>query len=93
MQTASGSAKAEMTIEGIGAFAELRDFLYSRMRGARDGNGPAGVDSAAAAAGEPLDELAATLREVAAELRELRRELAGRKPAATAETDGPGPDA
>lgn len=33
IQTASGSAKAEMTVEGIPEFEELRDFLYSRMRG------------------------------------------------------------
>jgi putative membrane protein len=37
IQTASGSAKAEMTLEGLLEFEMLRDFLYSRMRGARDG--------------------------------------------------------
>jgi putative membrane protein len=36
IQTASGSAKAEMTLEGLLEFELLRDFLYSRMRGARD---------------------------------------------------------
>ncbi len=35
IQTASGSAKAEMTIEGILEYEQLRDFLYTRMRGAR----------------------------------------------------------
>ncbi len=35
IQTASGSSKAEMTIEGVREFGPLRDFLYSRMRGAR----------------------------------------------------------
>jgi uncharacterized membrane protein YdbT with pleckstrin-like domain len=34
IQTASGSAKPEMSIEGIMAADELRDHLYSRMRGA-----------------------------------------------------------
>ena len=34
-QTASGSAEAEMTIEGITYCGELRDFLYSKMRGAK----------------------------------------------------------
>lgn len=34
IQTASGSAKPEMSIEGIMAAEELRDHLYSRMRGA-----------------------------------------------------------
>ncbi|MGN6545487.1 MAG: PH domain-containing protein, partial [Aureliella sp.] len=36
LQTASGSAQAELTIEGILETDELRDFLYARMRGARD---------------------------------------------------------
>jgi putative membrane protein len=35
LQTASGSSSAEMTIEGLQQFQEVRDFLYSRMRGAR----------------------------------------------------------
>ena len=34
IQTASGSAKPEMSIEGILAADKLRDHLYSRMRGA-----------------------------------------------------------
>jgi uncharacterized membrane protein YdbT with pleckstrin-like domain len=34
LQTASGSASAEMTIEGIRDVEGMRDFLYSRMRGA-----------------------------------------------------------
>ena len=82
IQTASGSAKAEMTIEGIGAYAELRDFLYTRMRGARGGGAVAiGGRAPAESAGEPGgDELVATLREVAEELRGLRRELAARRP-------------
>lgn len=37
IQTASGSAKPEMSIEGIMAADELRDHLYSRMRGAARG--------------------------------------------------------
>ena len=36
LQTASGSSKAEMAIEGVLRAEELRDFLYSRMRGARN---------------------------------------------------------
>ena len=35
IQTASGSASPEMSIEGILEPEKLRDFLYSRMRGAR----------------------------------------------------------
>jgi len=37
LQTASGSATAEMTIEGIRDVDAMRDFLYSRMRGAKGG--------------------------------------------------------
>jgi putative membrane protein len=94
IQTASGSAKAEMTIEGIGAYAELRDFLYARMRGARGEGGAAAAPAAPEVqSGGPSgdgtgDELAATLRAVAEELRALRRELAVRRQ----DAEGP-PDA
>lgn len=33
IQTASGSSGAEMSIQGLTIYAELRDFLYRRMRG------------------------------------------------------------
>lgn len=36
LQTASGNAGAEMSIEGVLEAEALRDFLYSRMRGAKD---------------------------------------------------------
>jgi putative membrane protein len=77
IQTASGSAKAEMTIEGVEAFESLRDFLYARMRGARDGTSTTAAPGARTSAlPEPVAaELTATLREVADELRALRREL------------------
>src|SRR5215213_2899936 len=35
IQTASGSTGSEMTLEGIEDHEAMRDFLYSRMRGAR----------------------------------------------------------
>jgi putative membrane protein len=41
IQTASGRAKAEMTLEGILESEAVRDFLYARMRGMRDVPGPA----------------------------------------------------
>ncbi len=37
VQTASGSASAEMTIEGLHEFEEVRDYLYMRMKSARHG--------------------------------------------------------
>jgi uncharacterized membrane protein YdbT with pleckstrin-like domain len=36
IQTASGSASPEMTIEGVLEAEALRDFLYTKMRGVRD---------------------------------------------------------
>src|SRR5688500_19437055 len=35
IQTASASAAAEMTLEGLHEFELVRDFLYSKMRGVR----------------------------------------------------------
>jgi putative membrane protein len=37
IQTASGSAGAELVIEGFKEFEAIRDFLYTRMRGAKTG--------------------------------------------------------
>jgi membrane protein YdbS with pleckstrin-like domain len=73
IQTASGSAKAEMTIEGIREARTLRDFLYSRMRGAKglSGGGSRPVPDARAAAGAAGD-AAAVLREAVEELRAIR---------------------
>ena len=60
IQTASGSAKAEMTLEGLLEFELVRDFLYSRMRGARDGAQPgSAAPSVARAPGDPDAQLAA----------------------------------
>ncbi len=81
IQTASGSAKAEMTVEGIVEYDSLRDFLYARMRGTRAGAESAPLRVAASAASAPaLDpsavaELTTTLRSVAAELKLVRQAL------------------
>lgn len=76
VQTASGSSTAEMTIEGLPQFEAIRDFLYSRMRGARD---RAAHPGAPHGAGElpagSMPEVAAALREIADEVRALRRAL------------------
>ncbi len=74
IQTASGSAGAEMTLEGFKEFEMVRDFLYSRMRGVKD---PAQKPVAAATGRDA--ELAAALREVARELRETRLALQSRQ--------------
>jgi uncharacterized membrane protein YdbT with pleckstrin-like domain len=65
IQTASGSAGSEMTLEGITDHAAMRDFLYSRMRGARHHDNVPAMPSAP-------DSLAAILTEVAGELRAVR---------------------
>lgn len=77
LQTASGSASAEMTLEGLVRFEEVRDFLYSRMRGVKETETQAPAAAVAAGAGATGD-LAVVLRDVAAELRALRETLAAR---------------
>ncbi len=94
VQTASGSSKAEMTIEGLKEFEAVRDFLYRRMRG-MDTRAAGAADrersrgGAAAAPGSPTagglspevaGELTTTLLAVAREIHELRLELRRRGP-------------
>ena len=70
IQTASGSSSAEMTIEGVAAPDRVRDYLYERMRGARE------EDETPPPTQPRTDgDLAAILREIAEELRGVRREL------------------
>ena len=71
VQTASGNAAAEMSIEGVLAADELRDYLYGRMRGAR-GETAAGSETAAATVdAHPADEPTILLREIRDSLRSL----------------------
>ena len=77
VQTASGNASAEMTLEGLKEYEAVRDFLYSRMRGVKDhAHHPA---PATAPGTGDQGELAAALREAAAELRAVREALVSRK--------------
>ncbi|MGH8017066.1 MAG: PH domain-containing protein, partial [Opitutaceae bacterium] len=76
IQTASGNAAAEMTLEGLQEFESVRDFLYSKMRGV---HAPSKAQPAGAATGVSAQggaDLAAALREVAGELRATRLALA-----------------
>ncbi|MCP3136218.1 PH domain-containing protein [Pyxidicoccus xibeiensis] len=75
IQTASGNARAEVTIEGVQAFEAMRDFLYSKMRGSREHPLPASHDTSHALPAGDAAALTATLREVAAEVRALRLSL------------------
>lgn len=69
VQTASGSAGAEMTIEGIREVEQLRDFLYAQMRGARGEQIASPADASVSA---PSDEALGLLCEIRDELRRLR---------------------
>ena len=76
IQTASGSAGAQMTLEGLLNFVEVRDFLYSRMRGARQFGDPHVTASS--------ESLAGVLTGVAGELRAIRELIAAREGDGTA---------
>lgn len=73
VQTASGSAGAEMKIEGIVHPEALRNFLYQQMRGAKGEGEEADADSIAGDAAGP-DEALQLLHEIRDELRALRRQ-------------------
>ena len=77
VQTASGSAKAEMKVEGLLELSAVRNFMYSRMRGARAGAPARAVATAAPAqvAADDSAALASTLREIAREMAAIRAEL------------------
>jgi putative membrane protein len=87
IQTASGSAAAEMVIEGLPDYEQVRDALYARMRGAREQtthaverHATSALPSTSAAAALPAAdasvELTHALQETARELRALRETLA-----------------
>lgn len=69
VQTASGSASAELELEGVEDHEAVRDFLYRRMRGA-DPHEAAAVEAAPAE-----DEVVVTLRAIRDELAAARRAL------------------
>jgi putative membrane protein len=90
IQTASGSSKAEMTIEGVAAYEALRDYLYGKMRGARKPDRTSVAQRRGATEGAPQPsgaELVEVLRSVAEELRALRHELE-RRPSGKGSLDG-----
>ncbi len=83
VQTASGSAKAEMKIEGLLELSAVRNFMYGRMRGA--GSGAPTSDRPPVAAAPSADgdtaALVSTLREVAGEIAAIRAAIEQRDPA------------
>jgi len=81
VQTASGSAGAEMTIEGIRDPEGLRDFLYSRMRGVREDAPASPAPGVADAAGDSIAEAPdalALLHDIRDSLRDVRALLEAR---------------
>ncbi len=80
IQTASGSSSAELTFEGMTEYEAVRDFLYSKMRGAAtDGGARPGVaasapDAAHAATGSTA-EVVALLKEIRDDVQAARRAL------------------
>ena len=71
VQTASGSATAELVIEGFKEFEAIRDFLYTRMRGYHARQTPL----PGAGATETSHEVAGDHAEVVSLLLEIRDEL------------------
>jgi len=75
IQTASGSSGAEMTIEGLPDFEAVRDWIYTRTRGAR--RHPAAPPAVGPAALPEAERVVAALQEATAELRRVRELLEG----------------
>jgi len=74
IQTAAGSASSEMSIVGLSKYKQVRDFLYSRMRGARF----AGNEVTDPARTEPtVDTAVALLTEIRNGLRAGRERVGG----------------
>ena len=71
VQTASGNAGAELVIEGFREFEQIRDFLYTRMRGAR---GQAVPEERAVAREVPVG-MVEVLSQIRDELRQTREAL------------------
>ncbi len=98
VQTASGSATPEMTLEGLRNAEAVRDFLYARARGAREGakatTGSAFLEAGTAraeASGTPAAgaEATALLRQIADDLRATRQALVATPPAGDPAPDTP----
>ncbi len=80
IQTAAGSTSSEMSLVGLAEYELVRDFLYSKMRGARFGDGDPGRRAVPAPAepGGEADALA-LLGEIRDEVRGLREQLERRR--------------
>ncbi len=77
VQTAAGSASAEMKVEGLRYYEEIREFLYRRMRGHATADGDAAAPEADG--GDEAGRIVRALAEVRDELRATRRALEERR--------------
>lgn len=77
IQTAAGSSTAEVTIDGVLEAEALRDYLYTRMRGVRDG-AHAAAHVPERAGGGAQDEALTLLTEIRDSLRQVETQLRGR---------------
>jgi membrane protein YdbS with pleckstrin-like domain len=76
VQTASGSATAELVIEGFKEYEAIRDFLYTRMRGYQTRQAsPASAGGSSATSAGGNDEMVALLLGIRDELRRTRELL------------------
>ena len=94
IQTASGSSGAELVIEGFKEYEAIRDFLYTRMRGAKGGSSqhiPVATSGAPTAfvAGETNDDAVALLLSIRDELRRTRELLEERNAKAPSASGSP----
>ena len=95
IQTASGSAGAELIIEGFKEFEVIRDFLYTRMRGYQTQHQYPTIrqTSASAASPAPLTndnpEMVSLLLSIRDELRRTREALESRRPLPSAAPSEP----
>ncbi|HEX4665443.1 MAG TPA: PH domain-containing protein [Chthoniobacterales bacterium] len=95
IQTASGSADAELVIEGFKQYEAIRDFLYTRMRGyhAPDKITPALVPATGTEAGrgDPNAEMISLLLSIRDELRQAREALQEQKETLPPDSSGQAP--
>jgi putative membrane protein len=78
VQTASGSASAELVVEGFKEYEAIRDFLYTQMRGYKSRNVPSrttGVPAESSTGAGENGEAISLLLEIRDELRRTRELL------------------
>ncbi len=80
IQTAAGSSGSEMSVVGLLEYEQVRDFLYSRMRGARLGEEDKPAAPAAVPGTGQADEAVKLLTDIRDEIRGLNERLKDAKP-------------